>query len=452
VGSGQFVLIVLAWPGKKATGRRLDTVYARQTVIEIELDYKWRLLQYNIDYYWFAGEFQAMRKRRIRFYVVVPLLVLITLSIGIAPAAAWYETEVDTVSAWVGSYNVGKHGSMLQYGYSQGGSHSDTHPQFYASMVSGADWGDATPYYFIPRNMWIKVWGYDPLGNRLTGDRFTSLSVMVSPDDSGTELQVLGVIWAIIGDIAPEGMMAIPHLLDAAADVSGAATEYHTYDARARYYNPLGSLDESDSQRGMRFGFQLAVDPTLEGTYDIYLEFKTYFWQCFNPYVPISAYKTTTEHVSYTYDAPGGGGGGCPILSVYDGDQYVDGGLLNIHASDDVTVGARLNTIPAVCENMYRLMLTEHPLTISHIDCVQLFVRLEGGKIVSLPLVSARHSADGNVKRELKASDDIRVDTLGATHNGGISEYIDLHFLAPHGFQVTEFIFVIEGYNVITKY
>ena len=40
-----------------------------------------------------------MEKKRIRFYVVVPLLVLIALSIGIAPAAAWYETEVDIVTA-----------------------------------------------------------------------------------------------------------------------------------------------------------------------------------------------------------------------------------------------------------------------------------------------------------------------------------------------------------------
>lgn len=124
---------------------------------------------------------------------------------------------------------------------------------------------------------------------------------------------------------------------------------------------------------------------------------------------------------------------------------------MNIHASDDVTFGARLNTIPAVCGNRYHLRLTEHPLTISHIDCVQLFVKLEGGRIISLPLVSAKHSADGNVKRELKASDDIRIDTLGATYNGGISEYIDLYFVALHGFQVTEFIFVVEGYNAITK-
>jgi len=73
-----------------------------------------------------------MQKRRIRFYVVVPLLVLMALSIGIAPAAAWYETEVDTVTVWLGRNAMGKHGSMLQYGYSPGGSHSNIHPQFYA--------------------------------------------------------------------------------------------------------------------------------------------------------------------------------------------------------------------------------------------------------------------------------------------------------------------------------
>jgi hypothetical protein len=380
--------------------------------------------------------------------------MLLTLAIGVTPVAAWYDTGEQAISAWLGNYSVGKHASSLQYGYSQGGSHSDAHPQFYANLVSVGDWGDTTPWDFIPKDMWIKVWGYDPLGQILSGDRFTSLSVLMSPDESGVEIAMFDVLWVFLGDVAPEGVLAVTYLIQAASGFAGSDTEYHTTYAQAVYHNPLGWLDRSDSQRGMRFGFQLAVDPTLEGTYDVYVEFKTNFWMCWNYWIPISKTVTTNAHVTYTYDdgsGGGGGGGGCPLLSVYDGEQYVTEGLLNIHAEEDVTLGARLITEPAAVGNKYQMKLTEHPQTISHIDSVQLFGRTASGTVVELPLVYARHSTDGNVKHLLAASDDLRIDTKGADHNDGTSEYINLRFKVPNRVQIVEFILLIEGYNAIIK-
>ena len=387
---------------------------------------------------------------------MIPLAMLVTLSVGVTPVEAWYDTGEEARTAYISPYAVGKHASNLEYGYYQYTSHSDTHPQFYAHLMSMGDWwGDSNPHgYFFPRYMWIEVWGYDPLGNRLTGDRFSSLSVLVSPQESGVELAMFNVLYMFLGDIAPEGTLAVTYLMNAAGGVAGASTAYHSNYAEAKYVNPLGWMDETDSQRGMRFGFQLAVDPTLEGTYDVYVKFTTTFYRL-DPYVSLFATVANTEHVIYTYDdgsGGGGGGGGCPILSVYDGEQYVDEGLLNIHAEEDVTVGARLITDPAKVGNKYRMRLTEHPQTISHIDSVQLFGRTTSGTVVELPLVFAKHSSEGNVRSLLQASDDLRIDTLGADHNDGISEYIDLRFKAPRHVQFVEFILLIEGNNVIIKF
>lgn len=143
-----------------------------------------------------------------------------------------------------------------------------------------------------------------------------------------------------------------------------------------------------------------------------------------------------------------GGGGGCPILSVFDGSEYVEEGLLPIHASEDVVTGHTLTVTPQRVRNAYLMRLTEHPLTNSYIDQVKLFATLEDGRTVQLPLLSAAHSEDGNVLPELLFSDDVRTDTLGAELNNGESESIDLGFAAlPPPVEVESFMFVVEGYN-----
>ncbi len=171
-----------------------------------------------------------------------------------------------------------------------------------------------------------------------------------------------------------------------------------------------------------------------------------------------AAYQNVVKYGSsvsgLTYSGGGGGGGGCPILSVYDGENYENEGLLDIHNPEgfDVTAERILSTRPERVGGRYLLRLTEHPQTISHIDQVKLFARLRNGKTVQLSLLSAIHSTEGQVKRELHRSDDNRVDVLGADHNSGMSEYIDLEFVAPRGLDIIDFIFIIEGNNVIPKY
>lgn len=155
-----------------------------------------------------------------------------------------------------------------------------------------------------------------------------------------------------------------------------------------------------------------------------------------------------------TYPDNGGGGGGCPILSVYDGENYENEGLLDIHNPEglDVTAERILSTRPERVDRRYLLRLTEHQQTISHIDQVKLLARLGDGTTVQLSLLSAIHSTKGQVKGELLRSDDIRVDVLGADHNNGTSEYIDFEFVAPMGLDIIDYIFIIEGNNVIWKF
>ncbi|UCE28542.1 MAG: pre-peptidase C-terminal domain-containing protein [Candidatus Bathyarchaeota archaeon] len=151
----------------------------------------------------------------------------------------------------------------------------------------------------------------------------------------------------------------------------------------------------------------------------------------------------------YSFYVSAGGGGGCPVLSVYNGTGYVEEGLLDIHNPDDIdeiTSHTLIHT-PGPVENRYLLRLTEHPQTYSHLDQVRLFAMLTNGTEVKLPLVSAIHSEDGTVKQELLVSDDVRAVMLGEDWNNGTSQYIDLKFVAPEELEIETFTFIIEGHN-----
>lgn len=167
----------------------------------------------------------------------------------------------------------------------------------------------------------------------------------------------------------------------------------------------------------------------------------------------ITSYYTYTTWTSVLVDRTngGGGGGGCPILSVYDGEHYVEEGLLDIHAYEDVITNHILTTTPQSVDGKYLLRLKEHNKTISHIDQVRLLATLKNGKKVLLPLLSATHSTNGDITSALLLNDDIRVNSYGANHNGGESESIYLEFLVPKQYEIQDFTFLIEGYNIIVK-
>jgi len=155
--------------------------------------------------------------------------------------------------------------------------------------------------------------------------------------------------------------------------------------------------------------------------------------------------------VKVTYSS--GGGGGCPSLSVYDGIIYNEEGLLYVHNPEgiDVIASQVLRTEPERVNNRFLLRLTEHEMTITHIDNVKFFGELANGRLIPLPLISAEHSELGQVRSFLRKSDDSRVDLLGADHNSGVSQFVDLEFVAPKHLNFVDYLFKIEGNNEIIK-
>ena len=132
--------------------------------------------------------------------------------------------------------------------------------------------------------------------------------------------------------------------------------------------------------------------------------------------------------------------GGCPVLYVYDGTKYFCEGLLDIHNPEgvDVVYEHALVSTPQRVRGAYLLRLVEHPQTHSYIDQVKLYAVLKDGRLKVLP--------------QMLNSDEWKVDTLGADHNNGTSQSIDLKFANPSpNLEIIGFMFQIEGNNQYEK-
>jgi len=237
---------------------------------------------------------------------------------------------------------------------------------------------------------------------------------------------------------------------DACGTVTGRVTDYATGDAL-----PYSTVTATQSGQVI-----VSVGTDSNGRYAIALSPGTYIVKAsYSGYYELGKSVAVSDGSSSTRDFQlnqiiQGGGGGCPFLQVWDGSDYVDEGLLNIHNAEgvDVTYEHVLTTVPTRINGAYEFRLAEHPKTISHIDQVQLHAVLEDGTVEELHLMSAQHSEDGNVLDLLLKSDDRRVEEIGADHNGGTSQSIDLKFttVRPNA-EVVGFILTIEGYNPFYK-
>jgi hypothetical protein len=237
---------------------------------------------------------------------------------------------------------------------------------------------------------------------------------------------------------------------DACGTVTGQVTSQATGDAL-----PYSTVTATQSGQVI-----VSVGTDSNGRYAIALSPGTYIVKAsYSGYYEIGQSVTVSDGVSTTlkFQLPQiieGGGGGCPFLQVWDGSDYVDEGLLNIHNADgvDVTYEHVLTTVPEPVNGAYEFRLVEHPQTISDIDQVQLHAVLEDGTVRKLHLMSAWHSEHGNVLNLLLKSDDRRVEEIGADHNGGTSQSIDLTFTAlGSDAKAVGFILTIEGYNPFYK-
>ena len=230
---------------------------------------------------------------------------------------------------------------------------------------------------------------------------------------------------------------------------SGHASVYYTYKACAT--DPDGD--------SVKYTFYWGDGYTTTGYYASGVEVsRSHSWGTGIYSVKVMA---TDVYGAYKYSlsltvtiSTGGDGGGCPMLYVYDGTEYFCEGLLDIHNPEgiDVVYEHTLVSTPQRVNGAYLMRLTEHPQTHSYIDQVKLYAILEDKTVIELPLIWAWHSEDGNVLPQLLHSDEWKADTLGADHNNGTSQSIDLKFAAQSSnLEIVGFVFQIEGNNIEFK-
>lgn len=163
---------------------------------------------------------------------------------------------------------------------------------------------------------------------------------------------------------------------------------------------------------------------------------------------PIGEYIDMEPVLLRIYHSDGGNGGGCPTLFVWNGSNYVNFGVINIHnpTGEDVVKEVPIPSKSVGVHNhkaYFRLREGWEGLNYSHseIDQVKLYAVINGNQYLC-PLIKATHSEQGNVWLKLLRSDDRKVDIY-------LMETIDLKFAVPYPSQTIEsFIFIIEGCNL----
>ncbi len=166
---------------------------------------------------------------------------------------------------------------------------------------------------------------------------------------------------------------------------------------------------------------------------------------------PITITMDTSHSLkAYFHDPSPGGGDGCPTLFVWNGDSYVDYGIIGIHnpSGEDV-----IREVPIQVEDVdisnykvkFRLREGWPGLNFSEsvIDQVKLYATGNDGHRYLCPLISAEHNSSGNVLPQLLLSDEWKVQTL-------LLETTDLTFLMPYQ-NIQSYTFTIEGCNQLKE-
>ena len=209
------------------------------------------------------------RIKKLQVVLAVMMLLFGLTSLNIKNVFAWHNTPVKSETLYIEDEPVAKMGTTTQYGYV--GPSGDRDPRFYSALIT--DGCVTMGFLWFPQLVKVEVSGTDPNGDPLSGDRFVALSVLSSPDDSGVEQQILQIIWDYLLYKLPPGLRAI---VKNTISAGGATTGRDSQKAWGVWQRaPLGSGSE---ERGLRFGYELSVDPTLEGTYTINIHYHS--WIC----------------------------------------------------------------------------------------------------------------------------------------------------------------------------
>jgi hypothetical protein len=233
----------------------------------------------------------------------------------------------------------------------------------------------------------------------------------------------------------------------------------HDYMAYAYFLinKPLHTLSISDSVGGTTYPYAgtytygCGASVTAMATPYGYYEFDYWILDGVKVYDNPITVTMDSDHTLKAYFKLGeggssGGGEPCPTLFVWNGSDYVDYGVIDIHNStgEDVIREVLVQTEDVGINNrkvLFRLREGWLGLNFSEsvIDQVKLYAINEDGKLKLCPLTSAVHSRLGDVREYVVSSDDYKAQIF-------LLETIDLTFKVREDSQ--GFVFVIEGCNM----
>ena len=197
-----------------------------------------------------------------------------TIPLNVKNVYAWYNTIVKTGTYYVRETPFAKMGTTTQYGYI--GPTGERYPAFYSALLASGT-NDLIQGCYWPDKVRIEVSGEDPNGDPLSADRFTGLSVLSSPDDSGVEQQILRIVFDVLAKIEPSGLAtALKHTITEGGATTG--LDIGTGRAWGQWHMGLPARPYDHLERGLRFGYHLNVDPALEGTYTLFIHYSAEIW------------------------------------------------------------------------------------------------------------------------------------------------------------------------------
>ncbi len=221
-------------------------------------------------------------------------------------------------------------------------------------------------------------------------------------------------------------------------EIVGGGYDCTRYGTKA-YIKAEGHLEDTadlwlyDSDLATTFIWSFYDTGWITHTVKVTAELQYYDWAAGSKTISSSVYITVKKNT---------GGDPCPTLLTWNGEEYVNEGVLDIHGSSDVTVSHIVPKKNLAPENG-KLMLSLRELDeyTSHIDYIKLYAAYDNSITRECQLIQAKHNKVGNVKRTLMFDDAKRVDLYP-------SQMIDVQFAAPPHFnEVDFFIFEINGVN-----
>lgn len=175
------------------------------------------------------------------------------------------------------------------------------------------------------------------------------------------------------------------------------------------------------------------------------------YWYAENPYtIAMNADRSIVACFEPVGGAGGGGSDPCPTLLVWNGNAYVDYGVINIHnpSGEDVVKEVTVQAGDVGITNYkakFRLREGWEGLTYSHseIDQVKLYAIDSYGNHLPCPLTKATYINQYDVWLPLLVSDDNKWDIY-------LLDTIDLEFFVPYR-NIQGFTFTIEGCNMMKE-